>query len=174
MAFKLTPPTEQERWFKGSHMFTGILDDNQKLFLGGVDDQYVKMVFAYGIEGIDRDKNLSGERFNIYKPNENRGSVIFNTNFDITNALTQADILAGCQLLRDKVCNAKAYSGGKLARSGGVTCFLEEFDTWLGGLSLTRAGLSAEDMKTRLIEFRDSEKVGVGRGGDERSESRKS
>ena len=140
MAFKLTPPTEQERWFKGSHMFTGILDDNQKLFLGGVDDQYVKMVFAYGIEGIDRDKNLSGERFNIYKPNENRGSVIFNTNFDITNALTQADIL----------------------------------DPGLGGPSLTRAGLSAEDMKTRLIDFRDSEKVGVGRGGDERSELRKS
>uniref|UniRef100_A0A7S2QV85 SSD domain-containing protein n=1 Tax=Triparma pacifica TaxID=91992 RepID=A0A7S2QV85_9STRA len=159
MAFQLTPPTEQEKWFKGSHMFTGILDDNQKLFLGGVDDQYVEMIFAYGIEGIDRDKNPSGEKFNVYKPNENRGSVVFDSDFDITNAQTQIDILNGCQLLEDRVCNAKACSGGKLVRPGGVTCFLEEFDTWLTDeYSETRSILDSTTMTTRLLKFRDSTK----------------
>jgi len=126
MAFKLAPPTEQEKWFEGSSMFTGILDDSQKLFLGGVDDPYVKMIFPYGIEGINRDYNPNGKKFSIYEPNDNRGTVVYNTNFDITNAQTQTDVLNGCQLLRDAVCDKQTCADGKLVRTGGVTCFLEE------------------------------------------------
>ncbi|GMH73348.1 hypothetical protein TrST_g2399 [Triparma strigata] len=161
MALKLTPPTEQEKWFSDEHMFTGLLEDNSNLFLGGVDDQFTKMNFVYGITGIDRDENPSGEQYNPYIPSDNRGTVIFNDAFDITNANTQADILAACTKIQNYACDAKACggSGGALARPQGVTCFLEEFDSWLTATySETRGGLSAANFLTRLKEFRSDTK----------------
>ena len=116
LAFQLTPPLEQEKWFSDSHMFTGLLEDNSNLFLGGVDDQYVKMNFVYGVTGIDRDKNPSGKKFNKYIPSDNRGTVIFDSAFDITNYDTQQDILTACTTIQDWVCNAKACSGGAAYR----------------------------------------------------------
>mmetsp|Transcript_6051 Transcript_6051/g.11498 ORF Transcript_6051/g.11498 Transcript_6051/m.11498 type:complete len:998 (+) Transcript_6051:160-3153(+) len=155
LAFQLTPPLEQEKWFSDSHMFTGLLEDNSNLFLGGVDDQYVKMNFIYGVSGIDRDKNPSGEKFNMYIPSNNRGTVVFNDNFDITNADTQNDILTACTTIQNMVCNAKACSGGKLARPSGVTCFMSEFDTWLSSTySETRSGLTGANLVARIKEFR--------------------
>ena len=136
-------------------MFTGLLEDNSNLFLGGVDDQYVKMSFVYGITGIDRDSNPSGEKFNMYIPSNNRGTVVFNDNFDITNADTQNDILTACTTIQNMVCNAKACSGGNLARPSGVTCFMSEFDTWLTSTySETRGGLTGANLITRIKEVR--------------------
>ncbi len=157
-AFKLEPPTEQEKWFPDNHMFTGVLDDNGNLFIGGVDDQYVKMNFAFGISGVNRDKNPSGEKFNIYIPGENRGTVVFNNNFDLTNPSTQQDIMDACEAIRTHTCNAEACNFGMLARSGGVTCFMDEFDTWLTDKSVDRTSLTSSEFKAELLDFRTNTK----------------
>ena len=136
---------------------SGILEDNSNLFLNGVNDQYVHMNFIYGIDGIDRDSNPNGKKFNQFMPSDNRGSAVYNKNFDITNSDTQQDILDACKLLRDKVCTAKACSGGKLIRPEGVTCFLEEFDTWLQAThSETRS--TTANVLSRIKTFRSSTK----------------
>ena len=157
--FQLTPPTEQEKWFPDKHMFTGLLEDNANLFLAGVDDQYVKFSWAYGIEGVDRSENGNGKEFSRFEPNINRGTVQFNEKFDITNADTQEDFLAGCNLIRTKPCTASSCNFGYLSRDGGVTCFLEEFDAWLTTTySETRSALDSAATTTRLLDFRENTK----------------
>ena len=155
-ALKLTPPQQQEQWFPSTHMFTGFIDDNSNMFLGGTENQYVTMNFYLGIDGIDRNDNAGGGSFNIYEPNTNRGTVMFNDDFDITNSDTQADILNACQELRDQPCTVKGgCENGKLVRFEGVVCFLEEFDAWLiSDKSTTRGALSSADFLTHLTEFR--------------------
>jgi len=144
--FKLTPPMEQEKWFPDHHMFTGLLDDNANMFLAGVDDQYVKFSWAFGIKGIDRDSNDSGEKFSVYKPNENRGTVIYDASFDVTNVATQQDILDACELIRTKQCDATACNFGALSRDDSVTCVLEEFNAWLS-TEHSETWTSAADIK---------------------------
>ena len=123
------------------------------MYLAGVDDQYVKMAWAFGIEGIDRDTNDNGKPFDIYVPNENRGTVVYDSDFDITAPATQQDILDTCELLRTTTCTVKACNFGKLSRDEGVTCFLEEFDLWLTEThSEARADITGAEVKARLLE----------------------
>jgi predicted RND superfamily exporter protein len=155
-SFQLTPPTEQEQWFPADHMFTGILDDNSYLFLGGSNDQYVPTTFNLGIEGVDRNDNPSGVKYDIYQPSINRGTTIFDADFDFTNSETQDDFLTLCAALRTQECNAIGCSLGKLIRPDTVVCFLEEFDAWLisDKAGTLRSSLTGDQFLALLVEFR--------------------
>ena len=45
----------------------------------------------------------SGEKFNKYVPNQNRGEAVFNPEFDILNPDVRAHIVASCSLIRQQV-----------------------------------------------------------------------
>jgi len=157
-ASKLTPPTSQEKWFPNEHMFDGVIDTLTSGFTSGTDANYVPMSFTWGIDGIDRDVNENGEKFNKYKPNVNRGSSIFN-NFDFTDKDVRNHIKESCQLMREQLCPADGCNFDTLIIPDKVVCFIDELEDWHSatyGNSID--DVSDDELLVRVKKFRKETK----------------
>ena len=72
---------------------------NMDGFLSGSSSAYQAGVFVFGLSGIDRSD------FDPYKPDLNRGTVLFDPDFDIYTAANQRALVSFCELLETKVCH---------------------------------------------------------------------
>ena len=128
-ASQLTPPISQEQWFSADHMWTGIFDTLSNEFLAGPDNAYVDASFVWGVDSLDR------KGYNVWKPDENRGSVRWNEDFNLADPAAQAVILTACTTLRTEPCTLRGCmdNSGKITRLDSVQCWLEEFQIEEGG-----------------------------------------
>jgi hypothetical protein len=125
-ATRLTPPTEEEQWFPTDHMFTGIGDKMLNDFLMGDSGLYTKIDFVFGIGGIDRTG------FDKYKPDINRGTPLFDKDFNLASSNAQTHLLSACNSIRKRTCSVSGCSGGLgyLNRPNTTVCFMEQFIDW--------------------------------------------
>lgn len=87
---QLQPPDKPEQWFPSNHVlynFGPFMTDN---FMIADEDNFVTLTMFWGIDGIDR-----GPDFNEFTPAENNkgAKAIFATDFDLSTAACQAEIL---------------------------------------------------------------------------------
>lgn len=109
-------------------VFATIFDYQRDTFLSASTDDYVKATVAMGIEGIDRSD------FVRWEPEDNRGTAIFNPDFDLSTTAAQEFFLQTCEALRTKQCDLDGCQSGStpatLVLPGGVSCWMESFRTW--------------------------------------------
>jgi hypothetical protein len=125
-AVKLTPPTEEEKWFPKDHMFTGVGDKMLNDFLMGDAELYTKIEFVFGLDGIDR------KGFDKYKPDVDRGTPLYTPGFSLASAAAQTHVLTACDTIRKRTCSLSGCSGGLgfLNRPNTTVCFMEQFIDW--------------------------------------------
>merc|ERR1711871_1702038 len=103
---QLSPPTKAEAFFPEAHMSTGITDLMSDAYLGGGSDSYQPGVFFVGLEKLDREnKDTTGKAFNGYDPDYNRGTVLFDSEFDIYPKENKDYLVAFCDRLEATVCH---------------------------------------------------------------------
>ena len=127
-ASQLSPPVEQEKWFHEDHMFTGFVDSMTNDFKTNDINQYSEITVTWGIDRIDRSE------YNLYRPNDYRGKVIFDNNFDATTIKSLNHIENACKLINNWECNLEGCSGykGKLAIPNTTICFIDDYKTFFG------------------------------------------
>lgn len=146
-AAQLSPPVEQERWFTGGHMYNGFVDSMTNDFKSNNINEYSEITLAWGIKGVDRSK------FNRWEPNDFRGTVQFNEDFDISSDKVQQHLLRACDLIKNWECNEEGCSGykGRLAFPNKTICYLEDFNQWNSETLLNRS-----HYMNKLLEFRSN------------------
>ena len=84
--------------------------------------------FPWGIPAIDRTG------FRRFIPKENRGTAIFDENFDVAPSTTQHFMLEACDRMRTEPCASSGCSGGNTLffdeNDDDVRCTLELFHEW--------------------------------------------
>jgi hypothetical protein len=149
-ALQLSPPNEQEQWFPDEHMWTGFADDARDNYLSQSDDGYVEMDVVFGIDSIDR----SG--FNFWEPSKNLGTPIFDQDFVLHTASTQAALFDTCNTLRSYPCPHSGCDASTLAWPDKIECFIEPFAEWLNETHsiVLPTDLPSSDFVSYLNEFR--------------------
>jgi len=130
-AFLLSPPDKEEQFFPSDHMFTRIGDAFRDDFFGGTDDAYEVGNMYFGM------LELHAPDFIKWKPDLNRGNVVFDSAFELRSNSSQEGYLRACSRLEDAPCDVAAcsYPGatGLLAVPGSVSCPLRDFLEWQQG-----------------------------------------
>mmetsp|Transcript_48112 Transcript_48112/g.75144 ORF Transcript_48112/g.75144 Transcript_48112/m.75144 type:complete len:1138 (+) Transcript_48112:214-3627(+) len=151
-AFQLKPPVSQEAWFPDRHMLGGdFFDRLMQNWKGAADSEYMRLVFAFGIETVDR----SG--FEWLFPDKKRGQVVYDQSFDLKKAESQEFFLKVCNDIDSYKCAASACRDETLTRKGEKSvCVLRDMlDMYKnGGLSYSDANASVipEDKFDQLYE----------------------
>ena len=129
-ALTLTTPDETPVWFPADHMTTGLSDLIRENFLAGEDDDYIQGNLYFGLAGV------SAPDYNQWSPNEKRGNLILDGDFDITKADAQTAFLQLCDDLEVEdckpaggtapmaVCQRPPY---RLLSEDTLKCFLRDF-----------------------------------------------
>ncbi|CAK9002145.1 unnamed protein product [Durusdinium trenchii] len=150
-ALQLTPPRSEEVWFPGNHMFVGIQDFMAENFYTPAFDNYAVITVIFGIAGLD----TSG--INVYDPGAFIGTPIFDDSFDLTTSEAQTGMLDICSKLRTITCDLEGCDNSGYdtfvmqTTERTVSCFLEDFQQWLGGPLPTGANFT-----TQLQAFRSA------------------
>jgi len=129
-AVTLSTPEEEPSWFPGNHMFTGLSDYIRDTYLSGDDDAYIPGSIYFGLQDIDAPD------YTKWLPGENRGSVIYDPTFDLSDPQAQSSFLQLCADLRVEACNEPSVCTRPpqtLASLDSVDCFLEAFRAYSGG-----------------------------------------
>ena len=152
-AVKLQPPKQQEKWFPDDHMFTIVEQEISKEYLTGTDDQYAKIDTVLGISWIDRGN------FNKYIPNKNRGSAVFDDDFDLSHPDCQQVVLDACNTISTYSCSAKVCQpSGVISRTNTTKCFMTEFKSWSqNNLNLDTLTMNSTFFYDKLKEFRSTQ-----------------
>jgi len=125
-ASKLEPPHEPEEWFKPQHMWYKIGHLLAYTFLASSEDNYVKVSVIWGI----RDPYVDRSNYKWNLPCYDRGTPVWDPNFDLGTTAAQQDILDACALIRTFPCSEAGCSNGLISFGGSTKCFMEEFQTW--------------------------------------------
>ncbi|CAK9114195.1 Protein dispatched homolog 1 (Protein chameleon) [Durusdinium trenchii] len=155
-ALQLTPPRSEEVWFPGNHMFVGIQDFMAENFYTPAFDNYAVITVIFGIAGLD----TSG--INVYDPGAFIGTPIFDDSFDLTTSEAQTGMLDICSKLRTITCDLEGCDNSGYdtfvmqTTERTVSCFLEDFQQWLGGPLPTGANFT-----TQLQAFRSAADKGA-------------
>lgn len=153
-ASELSTPEKQEEWFPDDHMFNGIEDYASKSFFSSSTADYMSIRVTWGLSGVDRSD------FNMWVPNENRGTAVFNDKFDLGDPAAQAALLAACATMRTFECNAPGCRSGKepntLILNNDVTCFMEDYQSWYQTTSGNTDLPTGQEFFDSLKTFRDS------------------
>jgi hypothetical protein len=145
----LQPPSQQEVWFPKQHMFTIAEDTIINDFLGFDDASYEQLTLMFGISGIDR----SG--FNQYIPNKNRGSAIYDANYDLSKPSCQKVMEKMCSDIQTYACDAApTQPSGLLARYNTTECFMTSFRKWAPADTYS---MSSTDFYSNLTSFRETQ-----------------
>ena len=160
-ALQLEPPTEQEKWFPEDHMFQQLVD-SMETFNTDAEDSYVEVRLAFGLTGMDRDG------INFWEPccleNGKRGSVQYDSSFDLSSAAAQSFFSQTCAALMAQTCTAGGCSGNRLVKpeeSTSLWCWINDFQAWCAASSGANlvAGTSScvgADFLPNLLTFRAS------------------
>ena len=103
-AVTLSTPEEEPSWFPGNHMFTGLSDYIRDTYLSGDDDAYIPGSIYFGLQGVD------APGYSKWLPGENRGSVVYDATFDLSDPQAQSSFLQLCTDLRVEACNEPSVS----------------------------------------------------------------
>ena len=127
-ASQLSPPVEQEKWFHEDHMFTGFVDSMTNDFKINDENEYSEITITWGIDKIDRSK------YNLFKPNDYRGEVIFKDNFDPISVDSLNHIEYTCNFVKNWVCDLDGCSGykGRIAIPNTTICFIQDYKDLYG------------------------------------------
>lgn len=149
-AIQMEQPTSQEQWFAPHHMWYNLYDDMAQQYMGGSVDDYVGVNLVFGISGLDRTG------FDKFVPHLNRGSPIFDSNFDISTTVNQNAIIDACNKVDAALCTAPGCNMPTLAYPGSVHCFMKDFTTWYNTTYGTSTLPTGATFNTRLLEFRSN------------------
>ena len=152
-AVQLQPPQEQEKWFPDDHMFTIAEDKMTDQYISGDDTAYAVIDLAFGIDGISRSN------FDPYKPNTNRGDVVWDLNFDLSNPQCQQVVQSACEDVETFECLEEGCGETqKLARIGSTRCFFTEFQQWAQDEGHGNPSeMDSATFYARLKDFRNTE-----------------
>jgi len=151
-AATLTTPDKLPVWFPDNHMFTGFDDLQRDTYLSGDDDAYMTGSLYFGL------KDVYAPDFSRWIPAENRGSIVWDENFDLSQADAQAALLDVCTDLRAEACDDLATGAQldvctrpprNLLSADTLKCWLEDFDAHYNGTMPTGAAF-ADGVKTWL------------------------
>merc|ERR1711968_263184 len=127
-AMQLRTPTEQEKFFSDDHMFSSVTDRLSNDFISGADSNYITLYTTFGLRDLDRSK------YNPYEPNQDRGVVSFDEDFDFAGSRdAQKCFLKLCNEMRALRCDLEGcFNSEFLARQDTndrqyTKCFLEDF-----------------------------------------------
>ncbi|CAK9001654.1 unnamed protein product [Durusdinium trenchii] len=142
--------------FVSNHMFVGIQDFMAENFYTPAFDNYAVITVIFGIAGLD----TSG--INVYDPGAFIGTPIFDDSFDLTTSEAQTGMLDICSKLRTITCDLEGCDNSGYdtfvmqTTERTVSCFLEDFQQWLGGPLPTGANFT-----TQLQAFRSAADKGA-------------
>jgi len=120
-------------------------------------DDYSMVSFVWGIKGMDF------EDFDMYRPDDYPGTVVFDDEFDMSTSASQQAVLDFCNALKTLTCNlegcrAPAQATKTLVFQKGaekaVSCFLEDFQRWLNTTEGSPAMPTGTAFNEKLIQFR--------------------
>ena len=140
-ALTLTTPDNAPVWFPADHMVTGLSDLIRDTYLAGEDEEYMRGQVYFGIAGVD------APLFSKWTPAENRGTVVFDDNFNLSVPEAQAKFIELCADLAVEDCinpgesvplSVCARPPFTLVSTDTVDCFLKD---WQDELALTGASL---------------------------------
>jgi hypothetical protein len=157
----LTPPNESEQFFPKDHMFTGLSDRMTENFMGGSDSSYTRIGYMFGAIPNDLDRS----KFDQYYPDENRGVIKWDDDFDVYPKKNQQALLQFCEDLKEQVCtdvndkNKKlagcTATGSKFVKAGTMECFMTEFQEWhKNKYNVEPWEISRKEFEDRLFVFR--------------------
>ena len=109
-------------------MFTGFVDSMTNDFKTNDVNEYSEITITWGIDKIDRSK------YNVFKPNDYRGDVIFKKNFNALTTNSLNHIEKTCKFINDWSCDLKGCSGykGKIAIPNTTICFIQDYKNIYG------------------------------------------
>ena len=147
---RLQTPTESERWFPTDSMITLVEKMFGGDFLSSDSSNLIKVQVVFGVDGIDRGN------FNEYIPGKNRGTVVWDTGYDITSAGCQQVFVKACEDVKTFACTSSACGASQLlARANTTFCFMEGFREWASSTySLDTYNMDSSTFVTKLDEFR--------------------
>ena len=132
----LTPPNESEQFFPSDHMFTGLSDRMTDNFMGGAESSYTRIGYMFGAIPAELDRSA----FDQYYPDEKRGVIKWDDDFDIYPKENQQALIQFCKDLEEHVCYdvndatkllpGCTLTGSKFVRAGTMECFITEFQEW--------------------------------------------
>jgi len=148
-ATTLSTPDDAPVWFPDDHMTTGQPQILRNDFLAGADDNYMEGSLYFGIAGV------YAPDFSRWTPGEDRGTVVWDDNFNITVPAAQTALIQLCNDLEVELCDPVGEPGAahmpicaraphNLLSSGSLKCHLREWQTELGGTLPTGLGFYAE------------------------------
>jgi hypothetical protein len=153
-ALKLVPPVEEERWFRDSHMYTGLQDYLRDNFAAGDEAKYLELNFVVGILDIDRSD------YNRWEPDKNRGDAIYDKTLhdSLSTEIGQRNFIAACDLLRDAPCDLEGCAQGpqdkRLLYSGEtLKCFMEDYVQWVTGGNSSASLPEGDAFSVKLLEY---------------------
>eukprot|EP00962_Isochrysis_galbana_P038414 scaffold13637_cov112-Isochrysis_galbana.AAC.1 len=128
-AMKLSAPTKEEEFFPTDHMVSGFGDKAQTDYLTGSDNQYLKASIYIGIKDVSRTD------YSRWIPAKNRGTIVFDENFDLSSAATQASFKQLCDDVKVAECGSTGCNKveNRLVDAATVRCLFDEFEAWNGG-----------------------------------------
>jgi protein dispatched 1 len=127
-ALQMRPPSEEEQWFPKGHMLNGLTTELQENFLTASNDVYASGGLYLGL------KDLRKIDFNRWVPDRNRGDVVFDHAFNLSDPVAQNSFLGLCVSLRTAACGEKGCvrPPHTLVLPSSVSCFLEDFANAVG------------------------------------------
>jgi len=148
LAVQMEQPTKQEQWFADQHMWYNMFDDMSEYYMGGSVDAYVGVIMVFGISGIDRTG------FDRFEPHKNRGSPVFDPQFDISTTVAQTALIDACNKIEITTCGVGGCNLPTLAYPGSVRCFMKDFSSWYNTTYGTSTLPTGATFNTKLLEFR--------------------
>lgn len=124
---QLTPPSSSETWFPSAHMMSAHLYDRMsKGWWGGADSEFLSIVFAFGIDSIDRSD------YNRFFPGRDRGNVLFLDSFDVTTKAAQEFFVSACADIRASQCEVEGVCVYEtlVKPTSGFVCVIEDLQAY--------------------------------------------
>ena len=92
------------------------------------ENEYSEITITWGIDDIDRNN------YNIFKPNDYRGEVVFKNDFDAITVNSLKHIEKTCNFINDWECDLEGCSGykGKIAIPNTTICFIQDYKELYG------------------------------------------
>jgi len=140
-AATLSTPEEEPKWFPSDHMFTGLTDEMRATFLSGDDDSYISGNLYLGL------LDIHNPFYSKWTPEKNRGTVVYDQSFDISRSDAQSSFLQLCADLRTEPCDRPdvcTRPPATITSLNSVSCFLEDFQAYKGGVLPTGASFHSE------------------------------
>ena len=132
-ALELSPPSKAEEWFPANHMANGFVEAAQNDYLAEDDDAFADGYVFIGLKKLDVDRGV----YTKWIPQDNRGTLVYDDAFDLSDAAAQEAYLRLCDEVRAAPCDSEGCRKvpGRLVDPPTVRCLLVEFAAERGNVT---------------------------------------